>query len=296
MPHANTSRYTNVYANSVLYQSIEQIQQDMLYVPVSMRFNLTQWQHALNDKSHFGEQKTLFLLKELFFWPGMDAQVKDIIGSCDVCLSLKLNQKTINPELNLFEHTNRPFERIVIDLLGPLPLTTRRNRYVGVIVDSYSRYVIAFPMKNKTAEEFAAKFHANVICIHRAPANIHSDRGSEFIAYSTSDRDTNVPTTRSTLIQGILQTHDALKEHLEKHNAEQDQKVKNYYNQHKRTPNLKVGNIVFVREMIPQGKFKKFAQKFIGTYIITELQDHQRVLLNICIRIKTIHIHCTCQD
>ena len=45
----------------------------MLYVPVSMRFDLVQWQHALNDKSHFGEQKTFLLLKQLFFWPGMDA-------------------------------------------------------------------------------------------------------------------------------------------------------------------------------------------------------------------------------
>ena len=42
---------------------------------------------------------------------------------------------------------------------------------------------------------------------------------------------------------------------------------------------MKIGNIVFVREMIPQGKFKKFAQKFLGPYIITELQEHQRVLL-----------------
>ena len=34
---------------------------------------------------------------------------------------------------------------------------------------------------------------------------------------------------------------------------------------------LKIGNIVFVREMIPQGKLKKFAQKFVGPYIITGL-------------------------
>ena len=40
-------------------------------------------------------------------------------------------------------------------------------------MDSFSRYVIAFPMKNKTAEEFTTKFHDNVICVHR---------GSEFMA------------------------------------------------------------------------------------------------------------------
>ena len=43
------------------------------------------------------------------------------------------------------------------------------------------------------------------------------------LAYFTSDRTTDVPTTCSMLIQGIIQTHDALKEHLEKQNAEHDQ-------------------------------------------------------------------------
>ena len=99
--------------------------QAMLYVPKSMQLELIHWQHAKQNNSHLGEQKTLLTLKELFFWPGMDKQVREVIGSCDTCLTSKRNQKVINPQLNLFDNTTRPFERVVIDLLGPLPLTSR---------------------------------------------------------------------------------------------------------------------------------------------------------------------------
>ena len=73
--------------------------------------------------------------------------------------------------------------------------------------------------------------------------------------------------------------HDELRKYIDKHNDDHNSKMKKYYDQHPKTPDLKIGNIVFVKEIIPPHKFKKFAPNFEGPYIITELQEHQRILL-----------------
>ena len=152
----------------------------LFYVPKTLTQTVIQYIHTLYD-SHWGVAKTLLKLKALFYWKLMDKEVKTYIGSCHHCLSNKRNQHNMNPPIHLFEPCNNPFERVVIDLLGPLPLTKNRNSYVGVVVDDFSRYLIAFPMKSKTCEEFSTHFFYKVICVYGSPTWIHSDRGSEFL-------------------------------------------------------------------------------------------------------------------
>ena len=94
-----------------------------------------------------------------------------------------------------------------------------------------------------------------------------------------ADKGPDVHATRSEIIRGILQTHVALQKDLDTHNQEHDSKMKAYYDQRRNTPCLKIGNIIFVKETVPPNKSKKFASHFEGPYIITELQEHQRVRL-----------------
>jgi len=82
--------------------------------------------------------------------------------------------------MTLFQPTDSPFERVTMDILGPLPLTRNKNQYVGVVVDHYSRYTIAFPLTNKTAQAFAHKFYQHVVSIFGCPKHVHSDNGGEF--------------------------------------------------------------------------------------------------------------------
>jgi hypothetical protein len=48
-----------------------------------------------------------------------------------------------------------PFEFIAMDLLGPLPKTTSGNQYVMVIMDRYTKFSVAIPMKETTAGQSA---------------------------------------------------------------------------------------------------------------------------------------------
>ena len=58
--------------------------------------------------------------------------------------------------------------------------TTKRNQYVLVIVDCFSRWTEACPLDNKTALAVADAFFQLIICRFGMPAVIHYDQGREF--------------------------------------------------------------------------------------------------------------------
>ena len=65
-----------------------------------------------------------------------------------------MNPKFIsNPSLHPTKKGNRPFAIIHIDLTGDLAthVTSRKNRYLFVLVDSFSKWVEIYPIPDKTA-------------------------------------------------------------------------------------------------------------------------------------------------
>ncbi|KAJ8957235.1 hypothetical protein NQ318_007799 [Aromia moschata] len=55
-----------------------------------------------------------------------------------------------------------PFERVVVDILGPLPVTDRGNKYLMVVMDYFSKWPEAVPLPNQEAETVAEAFIENV--------------------------------------------------------------------------------------------------------------------------------------
>jgi len=62
--------------------------------------------------------------------------------------------------------------------LGP---TTKGNKYALVIIDHFTKWLIAKPMKSKSAEDIGRAFVNRVVLFHGAPQKIHSDKGTEFV-------------------------------------------------------------------------------------------------------------------
>ena len=61
-----------------------------------------------------------------------------------------------------------------------MPESWAGNKYLMVIEDYLSNYVVVAPIKDKKAETIAEVFLNQVILIYGPPGVIHSDRGSEF--------------------------------------------------------------------------------------------------------------------
>jgi hypothetical protein len=59
--------------------------------------------------------------------------VKQYIASCEVCQKTKTHLKTKQPML-ITSTVTKSFERICLDIVGPLPQTSLGNQYVASVV------------------------------------------------------------------------------------------------------------------------------------------------------------------
>ena len=74
------------------------------------------------------------------------------------------------------------FERMHIDFIGPLPKTTAGHEHILVCVDSFSRWVEAFPLHDQSASTIARVLHDEIFCRYGSPISIISDRGRNFLS------------------------------------------------------------------------------------------------------------------
>ena len=154
----------------------------MLYVvPETLRrsFFLTLHNNPLG--AHQGINRTLLHLQNRYFWPNMVCDIKLWCAQCHVCVKSK--RLPINRKSPLQQQiSGAPFERIAVDLMGPFEKTGNDNLYIAVFQDYFSKWVIAEPIKDKTAIAVADVFYTKWIALFGCPQILHSDRGGEFKA------------------------------------------------------------------------------------------------------------------
>ena len=68
-----------------------------------------------------------------------------------------------------------PFERVSVDILGPLPVTTSGNRYVLCFTDHCTRWPILVALKVTDAATIARAFFDYIISEHGCPNTLLSD-------------------------------------------------------------------------------------------------------------------------
>jgi hypothetical protein len=71
----------------------------------------------------------------------------------------------------------RKFQRVSVDLIGPLPLSTDEEddplkRYVLTCLDDFTRYLVTTPIVNKKAETVARALEKGWLCQYGVPNNI----------------------------------------------------------------------------------------------------------------------------
>ena len=71
-------------------------------------------------------------------------------------------------------------DRLHIDLTGPHPVSRQGHIYIFTAIDAYTRYLIAVPLRNKTAVSVANALVEHVFLPHGSYRSILSDQGREF--------------------------------------------------------------------------------------------------------------------
>lgn len=138
--------------------------------------------HGSRFGGHFGIAKTLARIKNKYDWKGMRKDVQDFIRKCPKCQKNKVGRVTRMP-LVMPVVSQRPFDKIYIDLVGPLPLTEPGgNKYILSMVDDLTRFVEFTAIPNQEAKTVAKALYEGILCRYTIPKAIVTDNGANFIS------------------------------------------------------------------------------------------------------------------
>ena len=129
-----------------------------------------------DDVGHQGRMRTLSLLRERFFWPGMQAEAMQHVLKCTRCLRRK-TPSHVAPLQPI--HVTQPLELVHMDYLSLEP-SKGNIENVLVITDHFTRYALAYPSKTQTAQATARILWDNFICHYGFPKKFISDQGRNF--------------------------------------------------------------------------------------------------------------------
>ncbi len=152
----------------------------MLYVvPESLKRNVVELYH--DSKGHPGAARTKETIHLNYWWKGMLVTVTEHVNSCKACARRKARNAVAAAPIQGYDIPRMPWDRVHMDLTGPLTESKQGNKYILVIKDALTRYVEAVPIKNKSAEEVVNAFITVIIYRHGAVGWLISDNGREFV-------------------------------------------------------------------------------------------------------------------
>ena len=92
---------------------------------------------------HFGVSKTFDILSEHFSWPCMKKHVEKFCGQCIECRQAKSKSSNFGLYTPLPIPT-QPWVDISMDFVLGLPMSSRKNDSILVVVDRFSKMLISF--------------------------------------------------------------------------------------------------------------------------------------------------------
>ena len=150
-------------ANDLLFKS------DHIIVPSSMRKEIKQRIH----EGHLGQEQCKSRARQVVYWPGINAEISDMVSKCSTCLE----HRSLQQNESLFPHEvpRNPWEKVGADLFE-----FRKSHYL-VIVDYYSNYPeVCFMGKQDPSSSQVIAHLKSVFARHGIPKTLVSDNGPQF--------------------------------------------------------------------------------------------------------------------
>jgi len=137
--------------------------------------------HDTPYAGHLGRDRTVYLVKQTYVWPGLDSDVKQFVASCDFCQKNKTSSAKPAGLLQPLAIPEFRWQSVSVDFITQLPETAAGHTAIVVFVDRLSKMVHFAPCWNTLgAQEFAQIFVREIFAKHGIPQEIISDRGTQF--------------------------------------------------------------------------------------------------------------------
>lgn len=135
--------------------------------------------HAGPGGGHLGVNKLSAKIESRFWWPNYVQDLKSFVRACEVCGRAK--EPNPKPLGHLQPIVTGRFNQVVgIDIARPFPYTQRRNQYVLVMIDFFTKWVKVACIPDQTTATVISAITDQWISRHGVPERLHSDQGSCF--------------------------------------------------------------------------------------------------------------------
>ena len=172
--------------NGLLYWKTQQGQADEIVFQfiVPQRHRGAALDGCHQEAAHQGQRRSIALMQECFWWPGMTHDLRNHIKKCSRCRKYEAAPPVV-PMKPLT--CSGPRELLHVDFTSikeTVPLKEEPViRNVLVLQDHFSKYVVAYVVKDQTARTAAETLRIGYFRLFSAPAYLVSDQGKVFTGH-----------------------------------------------------------------------------------------------------------------
>ncbi|XP_014206400.1 uncharacterized protein K02A2.6-like [Copidosoma floridanum] len=145
------------------------------FIPKYLRKRIFDLTHSA---SHPGTKVTDQLIRQKYVWPNMHRDIATWCKGCLNCQQSKISRHVKNEPLQFIAPDDR-FRHVHMDLVGPLN-TSQGYSYILTMINRFSRWVEAVPLKDISTASVLRAFQESWIARFGAPRFLTTDQGSQF--------------------------------------------------------------------------------------------------------------------
>uniref|UniRef100_A0A3B3V397 Integrase catalytic domain-containing protein n=1 Tax=Poecilia latipinna TaxID=48699 RepID=A0A3B3V397_9TELE len=116
------------------------------------------------------------IIDEIFFF------LKDVWAYIKACVTCQKYKPDNKKPAGLMQPTpvTEAWEKIGVDLMGPLPRSKNGNKYLLVIIDYFTKWIEVFSLKESKAQKITSILKNEIFTCFGVPQELVSDRGPQF--------------------------------------------------------------------------------------------------------------------
>ena len=143
--------------------------------------------HDSPQAGHSGFHRTYNRIKLNYHWKNMKHDIRNYIKKCESCQKKKISRQRALCPMEITSTSEKPFQRVAMDIVGPLPLSENGNKYILTLQDDLTKYSQAYAIPNHESKTIADKFVNQFICKFGIPDSIFTDQGKDFTSNLLKD-------------------------------------------------------------------------------------------------------------
>lgn len=148
--------------------------------PENERENIIRENHDSLTNGHKGVTKTFKRIRQNHYWKNMKTQIQSYIQHCRNCQIKKLVRVKTKQPMVITDTPGSAFDKVSMDIVGPLPTTRRGNTHILTIQDLLTKYSLAIPLQGTTSIDISDALTKQFFARFGAPRALLTDQGANF--------------------------------------------------------------------------------------------------------------------